>query len=116
MRYFSKIGLLATLGLALVAFGPAQAADKHLTILMSVPGLSFPFFVHCVDEGKTEAAKLGDIYLIISDGQVSSPKQTADIEAAIAKKVDAMVISPSDADAREPELQKAVDEKIPVFS
>src|SRR5260370_36823145 len=98
MRYFSKIGLLATLGLALVAFGPAQAADKHLTILMSVPGLSFPFFLHCVDEGKTETAKLGDIDLIISDGQGSSPKQTADIEAAIAKKDHDTVISPHNAE------------------
>ena len=31
---------------------------------------------------KAEAAKLGDIDVIESDGQVSSPKQTADIEAA----------------------------------
>ncbi len=52
MRYFSKIGLAATLGLALVAFGPAQAAEKHLTVLMAVPDLAFPFFVHCVDEGQ----------------------------------------------------------------
>ena len=93
MRYSSKIGLAAALGFALTALGPAQAADKALTIMMSVPGLTFPFFVHCVGEGKKEAAKLGDIELIISDGQVSSPKQTADIEAAITKGVDGMVVS-----------------------
>jgi ribose transport system substrate-binding protein/inositol transport system substrate-binding protein len=116
MRYSSKIGLAAALGFALTALGPAQAADKHLTILMSVPGLTFPFFVHCVDEGKAEAAKLGDIDLIISDGQVSSPKQTADIEAAIAKKVDGIVISPNDVDALAPALQEAVDAKIPVVT
>ena len=114
MRYFSKIGLSATLGLVLVAFGPVQAAEKHLTILMSVPGLTFPFFVHCVNQAKEEANKLGDIDLIISDGQVSSPKQTADIEAAITKKVDGIVISPNDVDALAPALQEAVDAKIPV--
>jgi ABC-type sugar transport system substrate-binding protein len=116
MRYFSKIGLSATLGLALVAFGPVQAAEKHLTILMSVPGLTFPFFVHCVNQAKEEANKLGDIDLIISDGQVSSPKQTADIEAAITKKVDGIVISPNDVDALAPALQEAVDAKIPVVT
>ena len=71
MRYFSKIGLAAALGFALIALGPAQAADKQLTILMSVPGLSFPFFVHFVEQCKNQASKLCDIELIISDGQVS---------------------------------------------
>ena len=116
MRYFSKIGLSATLGLALVAFGPVQAAEKHLTILMSVPGLTFPFFLHCVNQAKEEANKLGDIDLIISDGQVSSPKQTADVEAAITKKVDGIVISPNDVEALVPALQEVVDAKIPVVT
>ena len=83
---------------------------------MSIPGLTFPFFVHCVGEGKKEAAKLGDIELIISDGQVSSPKQTADIEAAITKGVDGIVVSPNDVDALAPALQEAVDAKIPVVT
>ena len=116
MRNFSKIGLLATLGLALVAFGPAQAADKHLTILMAVPDLAFPFFVHMVDQGKDEANKLGNIELIIGDGQRSSPKETADVEAAISKGVDGIVISPNDADALAPGLQEAVDAKVPVVT
>jgi inositol transport system substrate-binding protein len=116
MRYFSKIGLLATLGLSLVAFGPAQAADKHLTILMAVPDLAFPFFVHMVDQGKDEANKLGNIELIIGDGQRSSPKETADVEAAITKGVDGIVISPNDADALAPGLQEAVDAKVPVVT
>jgi inositol transport system substrate-binding protein len=115
MRHSSKLGL-AAFGFALFAFGPAQAAEKHLTILMSVPGLTFPFFVHCINEGKAEAAKLGNIDIVVSDGQVSSPKQTADIEAAITKGVDGIVISPNDADALAPALQEAVDAKIPVVT
>jgi inositol transport system substrate-binding protein len=116
MRYFSKIGLLATLGLSLVAFGPAQAAQKHLTVLMAVPDLAFPFFVHMVDVAKDEANKLGDIDLIIADGQRSSPKETADVEAAITKGVDGIVISPNDVDALAPALQEAVDAKVPVVT
>jgi len=116
MRYFSKIGLAATLGLALVAFGRAQAAEKHLTVLMAVPDLAFPFFVHMVDVAKDEAKKLGDIDLIIADGQRSSPKETADVEAAITKGVNGIVISPNDVDALAPALQEAVDAKVPVVT
>jgi inositol transport system substrate-binding protein len=116
MRHSSKLRLAAALGLALVASGPTQAADKHLTILMAVPDLAFPFFVHMIDEGKDEANKLGNIELIIGDGQRSSPKETADVEAAITKGVDGIVISPNDADALAPGLQEAVDAKVPVVT
>src|SRR3984957_17757634 len=116
MRHSSKLGLAAALALALVATGPTQAADKHLTILMAVPDLAFPFFVHMVDQGKDEANKLGNIELIIGDGQRSSPKETADVEAAITKGVDGIVISPNDADALAPGLQEAVDAKVPVVT
>jgi inositol transport system substrate-binding protein len=95
----------------------AKAADqKHLTILMSVPGLTFQFFVHCVKQAKAEANKLGDVDILVADGQVSSPKQTADIEAAITKGVDGILISPNDADALAPALQEVVDAKIPVVT
>jgi inositol transport system substrate-binding protein len=116
MRHSSKLGLAAALGLALVASGPTQAADKHLTILMAVPDMAFPFFVHMVKQGQDEAAKLGNIELIIGDGQRSSPKETADVEAAITKGVDGIVISPNDADALAPGLQEAVDAKVPVVT
>jgi inositol transport system substrate-binding protein len=116
MRHSSKLGLAAALGLALVASGPTQAADKHLTNLMAVPDLAFPFFVQMIDEGKDEANKLGNIELIIGDGQRSSPKETADVEAAITKGVDGIVISPNDADALAPGLKEAVDAKVPVVT
>jgi inositol transport system substrate-binding protein len=117
MRYFSKkISLVASLGLALVALGPAQAAEKHLTVLMSLPNLAFPFFVHMVNQAKDEGNKVGDIDLIIADGQGSSPKQTADVEAGISKGVNGIVISPNDVDALAPALQEAVDAKVPVVT
>ncbi len=116
MRYSSKIRLVAILGLAFTALGSAQAAEKHLTINMAIPDLAFPFFVHMVNQAKDEAKKTGDIELIISDGQRSSPKQTADIEAAITKGVDGIMISPNDVDALAPAIQEGVDAKIPVVT
>src|ERR1700736_6269304 len=116
MRYSSTIRLAAALGMALAALGPAQAAEKHLTILMAVPDLAFPFFVHMVNQAKDEANKIGDIDLIIADGQRSSPQETADVEAAITKAVNGIVISPNDVDALAPAIQEAVDAKVPVVT
>ena len=46
----------------------------------------------------------------------SSPKQTADIEAAIAKGVKGIVLCPNEVDAMAPALQEAVDAKVPVVT
>jgi inositol transport system substrate-binding protein len=117
MRLLKRTALIAgAVGLALTALGPAQAAGKHLVILESAPDLAFPFFVHMMNQMKAEAAKLGDVEVIESDGQRSSTKQTADVEAAIAKKVDGIVISPNEVDAMAPALQEAVDAKIAVVT
>ena len=90
----------------------ALAADK---ILASVPGLSFPFFVHMMNAFKAEIQKQG-YEVIESDGQVSSPKQTVDIEAAITQGVKGIVISPNEVDAMAPALQQAVEANIPVVT
>ena len=86
-RRIAIAGLLAT---ALAA--PAFADDKSL-ILVSVPGMNFPFFVHMMKFFKSEADKQGLSY-IESDGQNQAPKQTADIEAAIAKGLRTMPLTP----------------------
>ena len=45
--------------LAMALSAPAFAADKPL-ILLSVPGMNFPFFVHMMKDGfEAEAAKQG---------------------------------------------------------
>jgi inositol transport system substrate-binding protein len=105
MRITRRIAIASFMAIALAA--PAFADDKP-TILVSVPGLTFPFFVHMMNAFKAEAAKQG-LDTIESDGQVSSPKQTADIEAALAKGVKGIVLSPNEVDAMAPALQEAVD-------
>ena len=110
------VALAGAVGIAFGVLLPAHAEDKPLTIMESVPGLTFPFFVHMMNQMKAEAEKLGGIKVIESDGQVSSPKQTADIEAAITQGVDGIVISPNEVDAMAPALQEAVDAHIPVVT
>ena len=113
MKNFTRRLVLASaLALSVAAAPAAQAEDQ---ILASVPGLTFPFFVHMMKAFKAEAAKQG-YGVIESDGQVSSPKQTADIEAAITQGVKGIVISPNEVDAMAPALQQAVEAKIPVVT
>jgi inositol transport system substrate-binding protein len=117
MRLLKSVAIsLAAAGLMLSAGSASLAAGKPLTILASVPGLNFPFFVHMMNQMKAEAGALGDITVIESDGQDQTPKQTADIEAAITKGVDGIVISPREVDAMAPAIQQAVDANIPVVT
>lgn len=115
MRGFTRALLAGAFGLALATTAMAQA-DKPLTILESVPGLNFPFFVHMMNQMKAEAEALGNITVIESDGQDSTPKQTADVETAIVQGVDGIVISPREVDAMAPAIQQAVDAGIPVVT
>jgi inositol transport system substrate-binding protein len=111
----SFIGLAAAAVLAAPAMtGPAGAQD--LTIATSMPFFGFPFFVHMQKELDAEAEKLGGITLITTDGENSTPKQTADVEAAVIQGVDGIIISPIDAVAMAPALQAAVDAGIPVVT
>ena len=112
MRLTRRIALAGLLAATLAC--PAFAQDKPV-ILASVPGLTFPFFVHMMLAFKAEAAKQG-VDVIESDGQVSSPKQTADIEAALTKGVKGIVLSPNEVDAMAPALQEAVDANVPVVT
>jgi inositol transport system substrate-binding protein len=117
MNLLKRITLFgAAAAVAFASFDSAKAAEKHLTILVAMPDLAFPFFVHMVDQTKDEAKKIGDIDLIVGDGQRSSPKETADVEAAITKGVNGILISPNDVDALAPAIQEAVDSNVPVVT
>jgi ABC-type sugar transport system substrate-binding protein len=99
-----------------LAFGvatPSLAQDA--TILTSVPSLGFPFFVHMMKALEDEGASLG-VATVQSDGQNSTPKQTADVEAAIIQGVNGIVISPSDVNAMAPAIQTAVENGVPVVT
>jgi ABC-type sugar transport system substrate-binding protein len=98
---------------------PAEEAaptEEELTIALSIPGLQFPFFVFMEQQVKDEAAKIGGIEIVTLDAQDRVDKQTADIEAAIAKGYDGILISPMTADAMAPAVQQAVDAGIPVVT
>jgi len=104
----------AALG-ALALAAPVSFAQGQITILGSVPSLSFPFFVHMLNQIKVEA-EAESVSLIESDGQNSAPKQTGDVEAAIVQGVNAIVISPLDVNALAPAVEQAIQAGIPVVT
>src|ERR1700761_7615652 len=108
---FTRRVLTASL-LAIALSAPAFADDKPL-VLLSVPGMNFPFFVHMMKALKAESEKQGLSYTE-ADGQDQAPKQTADIEAALSKGVKGIIISPHSVDALAPGIQEAVDANVPV--
>jgi ribose transport system substrate-binding protein/inositol transport system substrate-binding protein len=116
MNSSAKFTIAGAIVMVMAALGPAQSAGKHLTIVATSPDLAFPFFKHMTDQVADEAKKIGDIDLTITDGQRSSPKETADIEAAITKGVDGLLVDPNDVDALAPAIQEAIDAGIPVVT
>lgn len=107
--------LLSSAAAGALVIAPGALAQDKLTVLGSVPSLSFPFFVHMLNQIKAEAQAQG-VNLIESDGQNAAPKQTADIEAAIVQKVNAIVISPLDVNALAPAVEQAVQAGIPLVT
>jgi ABC-type sugar transport system substrate-binding protein len=99
-----------------VGMGPAKAQKKHLKIALSLPDLSFPFFVHMVKQVQDEAAKIGDIEIVVFDGQNKTDKQTADLESVVIQKFDGLLISPLSGDAMAPAVQDVIDAKVPVVT
>jgi ABC-type sugar transport system substrate-binding protein len=87
-----------------------------LTIALSLPDMAFPFFVFMESQVKDEAAKIGNIEIVTLDGQNQVPKQTADMEAAITKKYDGVLISPITAEGMAPAVQEVVNAGIPVVT
>lgn len=115
MKLLSRRALVTSaLVLALASpLAPARAQD--LTLLTSVPSLGFPFFVHMMKEMRVAAEELG-VATVESDGQNSTPKQTADVEAAVVQGMDGIVISPSDVNAMAPAIQTAVENGVAVVT
>jgi len=117
MGTFNKTARAVCIALvASTVCGGASAAERKLTLLLSSPDLALPFSVHIVSKMKAEAERLGGIEVVVSDGQRSSPKQSADIEAAVAKGVDGIVISPNDSAALAPAIQEAIGAGIPIVT
>ncbi|MGH7119173.1 MAG: substrate-binding domain-containing protein [Acetobacteraceae bacterium] len=123
MKYALKKRWLlgAVLGLALAAVGsasPAAAASSssNRTFILIRHGLPSDSFWQPVQKGFTEAGKLyGDKTIFEATGNVPA-KEAQAIDAAIAQKVNGIVVTLPDAGAEGPAIKRAVAAGIPVIT
>jgi len=93
----------------------AEVEKSKVTIGLSMNTLNNPFFVDVV-EGAKKAAKENDIELIVTDAQNQAIKQLKDVENMIQKKVDLLILDPSDSDAIIAAIETANEKNIPVLT
>ena len=93
----------------------ATKAPAALTLGLALSTLNNPFFVDLRDGAQAAADKAG-VTLIVVDAQDDAGKQAAAIEDLIQKKVSALLINPTDADAIAPSIEAANKAGIPVFT
>ncbi len=89
-------------------------AGKYV-IGLSLSTLNNPFFVTLRDGAKKAAEELG-VELIVLDAQDNPAKQLNDIEDLIEKKVDLIIINPTDSDAIVSAVESANEAGIPVIT
>jgi len=93
---------------------PAAPSGK-ITLGLALSTLNNPFFVTLRDGGQKEADAEG-VTLIVVDAQNDPAKQASQIEDLISKKVDAILVNPTDSNAVVPSIQKANAANIPVLT
>lgn len=98
----------------LIALAGTASAQTRPTIGLSLSTLNNPFFVELRDGAKAAAA--GKANLIVLDAQDRADKQTSDIEDLITRKVDVIIVNPTDSDAIIPSIRAANAAKIPVIT
>lgn len=92
-----------------------EKQDDGVTIGLSISTLNNPFFV-TLKEGAEKAAKEAGAELIVVDAQDDSAKQLSDVEDLIQKKVDILLINPTDSHAVSSAVESANQAGIPVIT
>lgn len=94
--------------------GAAPAGAKSITIGFASTNLSNQFQV-TMREAAIKEAKAKNVTLLNVDGQGDGAKQVSQIETFIAKKVNAIVMAPTDQNACAPAVKEAASAKIPMI-
>ena len=92
-----------------------KTEDGAKTIGLLVSTLNNPFFVDLRTGVEDKAKELG-YELIVLDSQDDSSKELANMEDLLTKKVDLILINPTDSDAVGSAIAKANEAKIPVIT
>lgn len=107
------ICLSLVLGFTSMASAEAAPAEKK-TVAYSIPSMFTTFFAACWSGVEKQCAEYGwDAILLDPNGDIEL--QISQLQNQVTKGVDAIVISPIDAEAVGPAITAAVDANVPVF-
>ncbi|MDJ0782114.1 MAG: ribose ABC transporter substrate-binding protein RbsB [Desulfosarcinaceae bacterium] len=106
---------LAVVVALILLFGAAGVQAESVTLGLSLSTLNNPFFVTLKD-GAMKAANAAGVKLVVTDSQDNPATEAKNIEDLIIKKVDALLINPTDSSAIAPSVFKANKAGIPVFT
>ncbi len=109
--------IVAAIAFMIAPPGPASvvAGDKDMNFGLSLSTLNNPFFV-TVKDGAQAEADLVKVNLIVTDAQNRLDKQISDVEDLIQKKVDVLLINPTDSAGIATVVKRANQAGIPVFA
>ena len=105
---------LTFMGLPVFANGQ-QEADGAVSVGLVLSTLNNPFFVALKDGAEARAAEMG-YELVVLDSQNDPAREIANVEDLIVRKVDAILINPTDSDAVGNAIKKANRASIPVIT
>ncbi len=94
--------------------GAGAAASKKLSIAYVCPGLDAPFWKYLSDGIKQEASKAGATVTDF-DSRNDAATQLKNAQDVITRKMDAIILSPTDSSTAPAVLKVAADAKVPVI-
>lgn len=121
MKKITKLFLLALISISLVACGTGdkgktdEGGEDKFTVGFVVSTQTNPFFVSLKDRASAKAKELG-IELIVLDSQDDAAKELANMEDLITRKVDLILVNPTDSDAIVNSVIAANEADIPVIT
>ena len=94
---------------------PALSATKVFTIYLFAVGMDNPYYIGHIHGAQAAAAKYPNLDLVILDGRGDSGTQASQVEEAISRHIDAILLDPNTSDALVPAARDAKRAGIPVF-
>ncbi|APZ41703.1 D-ribose ABC transporter substrate-binding protein [Acidihalobacter ferrooxydans] len=110
---FLRSLLVAAAGL-FAAVPIAASATQQYTFALLLSTLNNPYFVTMKNSAQAEAKRLG-VKLLVLDGNNSSTTQSNQVRTAIARKVNLLLINPTNATAMSPAVKEANRAGVPVI-
>lgn len=107
-------GCLVAAACLCAALPLAASAAQRYTFALLLSTLNNPYFVTMKDSAQVEAERLG-VKLLVLDANNSSTTQANQVRTAIARKVDMLLINPTDATAMSPAVEEANRADVPVI-